>query len=275
MNTGYYRENDIIGNLTLIEPTQKRIHNNVIWICKCKCGNIIEKSTSYLGDKKTKKQCKECSLKSQKEKMNTIGGLSVKYPRLYSIASNAYKRCNDKKSSSYKYYGERGIKFEFNSIEHFINWSLENGYSDKLTIERKDVNGNYSPFNCCWITKEEQAKNKTITPELHGYKTYKEIAKYLGITRKALEAMVYKKKLTLEEIYELSKTDPTFHMSLYEKTSIKAMNRKNEWKLNKEQVEEIINRLNNGEKKTPLSKEYGVDFNTLVKSINRYNKGYY
>ena len=40
-----------------------------------------------------------------------------------------------------------------------MNWANENGYSDELTIERKDCNGNYEPSNCCWITQFEQHGN--------------------------------------------------------------------------------------------------------------------
>lgn len=37
---------------------------------------------------------------------------------------------------------------------------MENGYTDELTIDRKDVNGNYEPNNCKWTTMREQNRNK-------------------------------------------------------------------------------------------------------------------
>lgn len=42
----------------------------------------------------------------------------------------------------------------------FRDWSLNNGYQKELSIERKDVNGNYEPENCKWATMEEQSINR-------------------------------------------------------------------------------------------------------------------
>ena len=47
-----------------------------------------------------------------------------------------------------------------NNPKSFIDWAYSSGYQKNLTIERIDVNGNYCPENCTWITKEEQQKNK-------------------------------------------------------------------------------------------------------------------
>ena len=44
-----------------------------------------------------------------------------------------------------------------------VKWALENGYSDSLSIERIDVDGNYEPNNCTWITMKKQANNKRNT----------------------------------------------------------------------------------------------------------------
>lgn len=72
-------------------------------------------------------------------------------------------RCYRRKHVRFCDYGGRGIivceewKDDFCK---FKEWALSNGYSDDLTIDRIDVDGNYCPENCRWIPIQEQAKNK-------------------------------------------------------------------------------------------------------------------
>lgn len=271
-----YEKGSKVGYLTLIEKTEEKEYKYFpIWVCVCDCGDTVKKSVHYMNSCKEKSSCKKCAKERQRNSV-TKHGLYSKHKRLAIIGKQAKERCENPKDSGFHHYGGRGIKFEFDSLESFVEWSLQNGYQEDYSIERVDVNGNYSPENCKWIPLKEQAKNKRTTPEFHGHKGLTAIAEYMGITNKALQAYIYKKKMTFEEVYQLSKTDPTFHLSLYEKTSIKAKQRKEEWKLSKEDVEEILHQLKNGKTKSYLARKvYKVDAKTLEKAIKRYEEGLY
>ncbi len=83
--------------------------------------------------------------------------------KLYETWKNMKARCYNSNHKSYDYYGGRGIKvcdFWKNSFENFRDWALNNGYQKELSIERKDVNGNYEPENCKWATMKEQGLNR-------------------------------------------------------------------------------------------------------------------
>lgn len=90
--------------------------------------------------------------------------------RLYTIWINMKSRCYNPKCKEYRWYGAKGIKVcneWLNDFSAFHEWAISNGYSDKLTIDRENCNGNYEPSNCRWadwITQQNnRSSNKTIT----------------------------------------------------------------------------------------------------------------
>ena len=77
--------------------------------------------------------------------------------RLYGIWSGMVHRCKD---LNCKWYGNKGIEVcdEWKNFSIFKRWALSHGYTDNLCIDRIDPNGNYDPFNCQWITREENTR---------------------------------------------------------------------------------------------------------------------
>ena len=75
---------------------------------------------------------------------------------------NMMSRCNNPKATGYKYYGGRGIKVCARWMESFKNFYEDVGdRPNGMTLDRVDVNGDYTKENCRWATWNEQARNKT------------------------------------------------------------------------------------------------------------------
>lgn len=72
------------------------------------------------------------------------------------------QRCYNKKAISYNNYGGRGITVCERWLDSFQNFYDDMGPrpSGQYSLDRIDVNQNYSPENCKWSTLEEQANNK-------------------------------------------------------------------------------------------------------------------
>lgn len=166
-------------------PSHKDKRGEWKWLCKCECGNETIVYGSHLRNGDTL-SC-GCIMK------NTKRTHSQSNTRLYRIWLHVKNRCNNPNFDHYKCYGGRGITYckEWNNFEPFMEWALSNGYKDNLTIDRIDVNGNYCPENCRWITGKEQHKNtrKTIIIEHNGIEdTLLGWSKRLGIPKSTLQA---------------------------------------------------------------------------------------
>lgn len=86
--------------------------------------------------------------------------------RLYNIWRGMRSRCLQPNHHEYHRYGGRGISIcqeWLQSYDAFYDWAMANGYSNQLTIERKNIDGDYTPLNCTWIPRGEQARNRSTS----------------------------------------------------------------------------------------------------------------
>lgn len=146
--------------LTAIKYVGNDRHGCALWLCKCDCGKEITVLGSSLRGGNTKScGCLNIEIKHKQRVDNPRKG-----QRLYRIWKCMRQRCNDPNSTSYKNYGGRGITIcaEWEDYAVFQKWALSNGYKDNLSIERKEVDGNYCPENCTWADDYTQANNRRI-----------------------------------------------------------------------------------------------------------------
>lgn len=146
-----------IGRLTIRATGRKPGTYRYIAVCDCACGkeNHLARIDGIV--KGTSRSC-GCL---QKDAVTTHG--RSQHP-LWRKWHQMHLRCEDPRNSHFENYGGRGIKIckRWHDLENFIA-DMYPSYFKGAEIDRKDVNGNYEPDNCQWLTHSEQAANKQNT----------------------------------------------------------------------------------------------------------------
>jgi hypothetical protein len=115
------------------------------------------------------------------------------------------RRCVDAKQPNFSHYGGKGITVceeWLHNYKAFYDWSISNGYTDELTIDRIDNNKGYSPENCRWADMKTQQNNRSYNKLLtYNGKTQnvKEWAEELGINYKTLWNRLFTYKWSIEK----------------------------------------------------------------------------
>ena len=168
------------GRLTAIKRADRPVYTKskkAYWLAGCDCGAEIIVRSDHLRSEKI--QSCGCYNKELMKIYQTTHGES--YTRLHTTWQSMKGRCYNKNDQAYKYYGGCGITVcdEWLDYPTFAKWARQNGYTDNLTIDRKNNDKGYCPINCQFITLAENCGKDKLGEKHFGAKLTNEIVKLI------------------------------------------------------------------------------------------------
>lgn len=186
------------GKLTVIAEAPRRGNKGYAryWVCKCDCGN--EKEVAQNGLRSGRHvSCGECYHPGKTHGMSGT--------KMYCSWQCMLQRCENSNNPYYRNYGARGITVcnEWHDFQVFHDWAISHGWQKGLQIDRIDVNGNYEPDNCRWVTHAEQQRNRryhhTISWDGRDW-IFADIPRKTGIPYSTLYYQVVEKGHSVDEV---------------------------------------------------------------------------
>lgn len=150
------------GRLTVVSRAENNKRGKAMWTCQCSCGQEV----TVLGRDLRSGHTKSCGCYKMEKIMAKTETHAMSHTDIYFIWSSMKQRCGNSKHPEFENYGGRGIEVcqEWrDNFEPFLEWALSNGYQKGLNLGRKNINGNYEPSNCTFVTNQELVRNRTVS----------------------------------------------------------------------------------------------------------------
>lgn len=186
----HHRAKDITG-LRVGYLTALRYHGsdgkNSLWVVRCDCGAEKLMPASEMKKKAARGVVASCGCKRRESisTRRTQHGMS-RHPA-YAVWRSMCDRCRLPSHHAWHNYGARGVTVCERWAASFAAFWADMGptYRPGLTLDRIDNSAGYSPENCRWATREQQANNTRMNRTVGG-KTAAQLAKELGVKRSTM-----------------------------------------------------------------------------------------
>jgi hypothetical protein len=146
------------GKWFVLSASPVRKNTNLYYLCRCQCGMQKLVPGSSLRNSQSN-GCLSCRSQNTKH-----GLLKNGVPQSYRAWHGMIQRCTNNKSKKWHLYGKRGISVCERWLE-YPNFLADMGEppSKGMQLDRINVDGNYEPSNCRWVTPKENSANRRIS----------------------------------------------------------------------------------------------------------------